>query len=173
MRRALGFREKVRRHDFATLSSRDADEESPRDGYDPSMNPFEISPVRVVGRTLPRGYEDAMVVPAGARLLVLGGHVAFSHDRVLRHPGDLVGQFRVTLENLKATLTACGGDVTHLVALTVMTTDVPAYRSHLKELGKIWIDVFGKKWPAMTLLGVVALMEEGAVVEIDGIAALP
>lgn len=173
MRRAHGFREKAPRRVFATPSSHEADEGSPRDGYDPSMNPFEISPVRVDGRTLPRGYEDAIVVPAGARLLVLGGHVAFSHDRVLRHPGDLVGQFRVTLENLKATLAACGADATRLVSLTVMTTDVPAYRAHLKELGKIWIDVFGKTWPAMTLLGVVALMEEGAVVEIDGIAALP
>ncbi len=131
-----------------------------------------VTPLRVPGRVEPRGYEDAMIVAPGKRLLVLGGHVAFDDHRRLLHAGDLVGQFRVTATNLRATLAAAGATVSNLASLTVMTTDVAAYRRHLPELGRIWIEIFGKRWPAMSLLGVTALMEEGAVIEIDGLAAL-
>lgn len=131
-----------------------------------------VDPLRVPERVPPRGYEDAMIIAPGKRILVLGGHVAFDGQRRLLHAGDLVAQFRVTLLNLRATLTAAGGTVSNLASLTVMTTDVPAYRQHLPELGRIWMDVFGKRWPAMTLLGVTELMEAGAVVEIDGLAAI-
>jgi enamine deaminase RidA (YjgF/YER057c/UK114 family) len=48
---------------------------------------------------------------------------------------------------------------------------VALYRQKLPEIGKVWQEVFGRFYPAMTLLGVTGLMEPGCVIEIDGIAA--
>ncbi len=130
-------------------------------------------PVQVPGSVAPRGYSDGVVSSAGCRLLHLGGHVAFDSERRIRHPGDLVGQMRVVLENLKGTLSAAGGGPEHLVKLTIHTTDVLKYRANLGEIGKIWRSILGCAYPAMTLLGVRELFDDGAVLEIDGVAALP
>lgn len=123
------------------------------------------------GMERPRGYEDAVLCEGARSVLFLGGHVAFDANRKILHPGDLVAQVRVTLANIKATLGAAGLDPSNLVKLTIHVTDVAAYRAKLGEIGKAWRDAFGKVYPAMTLLGVTALMEPGCVVEIDGIAA--
>lgn len=123
------------------------------------------------GMERPRGYEDAVLCEGARSVLFLGGHVAFDANRKILHPGDLVAQVRVTLANLKATLGSAGLDASNLVKLTIHVTDVAAYRARLAEIGKVWREVLGKAYPAMTLLGVTALMEPGCVVEIDGIAA--
>jgi enamine deaminase RidA (YjgF/YER057c/UK114 family) len=132
---------------------------------------MERRSIAAPGLVKPRGYEDAVLCEGAGKVLFLGGHVAFDAHRKILHPGDLVGQMRVTLRNLKSTLEAAGLDVFDLVKLTIHVTDVAAYRQNLSEIGKVWQAVFGKFYPAMTLLGVTALMEEGCVVEIDGIAA--
>jgi enamine deaminase RidA (YjgF/YER057c/UK114 family) len=119
----------------------------------------------------PRGYEDAILCAGAQTVLFLGGHVAFDQNRKILHPGDVVGQMKVVLANMKATLGAAGLDPTHLVKLTIHVTDVAAYRASLADIGRVWREEFGKVYPAMTLLGVTALMEPGCVVEIDGIAA--
>ncbi|HYC78256.1 MAG TPA: Rid family hydrolase [Planctomycetota bacterium] len=119
----------------------------------------------------PRGYQDAVVVAGAGTWLVLGGHVAFDAERRLLHPGDLLGQFRVVLRNLRATVESAGFAVEDLVKLVVHVTDVAAYRASVKPLGAIWREELGRHFPAMTLLGTTALMEPGAVVEIDGLAA--
>jgi enamine deaminase RidA (YjgF/YER057c/UK114 family) len=123
------------------------------------------------GMEKPRGYEDAVLCDGAQAILWLGGHVAFDKNRKILDPGDLVAQTRVTLANLKATLAAAGLDPSHLVKLTIHVTDVAAYRANLSEIGRVWREALGKTYPAMTLIGVTGLMEPGAVIEIDGIAA--
>ena len=127
--------------------------------------------IAVKGMERPRGYEDAVLCEGATSVLFLGGHVAFDANRKILHPGDLVAQVRVCLSNMKATLGAAGLDPSHLVKLTIHVTDVAAYRARLSEIGQVWRETLGKVYPAMTLLGVTALMEPGCVVEIDGIAA--
>jgi enamine deaminase RidA (YjgF/YER057c/UK114 family) len=127
--------------------------------------------VSAAGMTRPKGYEDAVLLDGAKQVLVLGGHVAFDAERKILHAGDVVAQMRVTLGNIKATLHAAGFHVSDLVKLTIHVTDVALYRAKLAELGHVWREVFGKHYPAMTLLGVRELMEPGSVLEIDGIAA--
>jgi enamine deaminase RidA (YjgF/YER057c/UK114 family) len=129
-------------------------------------------PVDVPGRSAPSGYSDATAAAAG-RVVHLGGHVAFDAERRLRHPGELVPQLAATLENLRATLQAAGGAPEHLVRLTIYTTDVPAYRAATREIGAHWRRVLGRVFPAMTLIGVQALFEPEAVIEIDAVAVIP
>jgi enamine deaminase RidA (YjgF/YER057c/UK114 family) len=127
--------------------------------------------VTAPGFVRPKGYEDAVFCSGAREVLFLGGHVAFDQNRKILHPGDVVAQVRVTLQNLIGTLRAGGLDVGDLVKLTIHTTDVGAYRARLSEIGRVWREALGKHYPAMTLLGVGELMEPGCVVEIDGIAA--
>lgn len=130
-------------------------------------------PVNMPGATPPRGYSDAVLAGPVGRLLVLGGHVAFDAERRIVARGDIPGQVGQIVRNLKATLAAAGAGPEHLVKLTIHTLDVPAYRARLREIGEVWRRELGCTYPAMTLLGVAALFDDGALVEIDGLAVLP
>ena len=124
------------------------------------------------GSVAPRGYSDSVLAGPG-RLLVLGGHVSFDQDRRIVHRGDLPAQVGQTLRNLRATLAAAGGTPDPRGKLTIHTLDVPLYRAKLRQIGEIWRRELGCAYPAMTLLGVAALFDDGALVEIDGIAVIP
>jgi enamine deaminase RidA (YjgF/YER057c/UK114 family) len=132
----------------------------------------EIRFVNLPGAVAPKGYSDAGVVSAAAQQIVLGGHVAFDAQRNIVAPGDICGQMRQTLKNLRATLAACGATPAHLVKLKIHVTDVSAYKANLKTIGAIWREELGAVYPAMTLVGVTALFEPGSVVELDGIAVV-
>ncbi|MAG56214.1 MAG: enamine deaminase RidA [Planctomycetes bacterium] len=129
--------------------------------------------VNAPGFVDPVGYSDATRSGDGRRLVFLAGHVAFDKERRIVHAGDLVAQVRQTLHNLRGTLEAAGGHPEDLVKLTIHTMDVPAWRAQLGPIGAAWRDVLGRVFPATTLLGIAELFDDGALVEIDGIAAVP
>ena len=54
----------------------------------------------------------------------------------------------------------------------IYVTDVDAYRASLSELGEVWRLHFGRRYPAMALVGVAALFEPDAKVELMGVAVL-
>jgi enamine deaminase RidA (YjgF/YER057c/UK114 family) len=127
------------------------------------VNPPDLSP--------PAGFSHA-VVAAGSRLVFLAGQTALDAD------GKVVGdtlpeQFARALTNLLAALRAAGGTPADLARVTVYATDVAAYRTHARELGRIWRELAGRDYPAMAVVEVVRLWDERAVVELDGFAVLP
>ena len=66
-----------------------------------------------------------------------------------------------------------GGDPDHLVSLVVYTTALDEYRASTAELGEVWRRHFGKRYPAMALVGVSALFDPDARVELMGVAVVP
>jgi len=132
-----------------------------------------ISDVRP--RTLPRpsGFSYGYEVKSG-RLVFLAGQVAVDEHGTIVGTGDLVAQFRQVCRNLHATVTAAGGAMDDIVKLTIYVLDVAAYKRQLKELGGVYREYFGKHFPAMTLVGARDLFDatEGAMIEIEGVAAL-
>jgi enamine deaminase RidA (YjgF/YER057c/UK114 family) len=122
------------------------------------------------GPVPPRGYSDATLSGPGLRTLHIAGHVAFDADRRILHPGDLLLQLPVVLRNLGATLREAGAVPEDLVKLVIFTTDVAGWRARRREIGVIWRGELGPVYPAMTLVGVSALFDPGAVVEIEGVA---
>ena len=52
-------------------------------------------------------------------------------------------------------------------------TDLGAYNGSLKDIGKVYRDVFGAHYPAMTLVAVADLVEPDALVEIEATAVIP
>jgi enamine deaminase RidA (YjgF/YER057c/UK114 family) len=85
---------------------------------------------------------------------------------------DLVPQFDQALSNVCCLLQAAGGKPTDIVRLTVYLTDMPAYRSSLHELGEVWRSHLGRHYPAMSVVGVAALVHPQAVVEVEATALL-
>jgi enamine deaminase RidA (YjgF/YER057c/UK114 family) len=72
-----------------------------------------------------------------------------------------------------AALRAAGGEPEHLVQLLVFVTDVAEYKASLRALGEVWRRRFGRRYPAMGLFGVTALLDEEARVELVGTAVIP
>jgi reactive intermediate/imine deaminase len=81
--------------------------------------------------------------------------------------GDMEAQVRRVFDNLRAVAHAAGGDLTHVVKLTVYLTDL----AHFALVNRVMAEYFGPPYPARAAIGVAAL-PRGAVVEIDGILEL-
>ncbi len=120
----------------------------------------------------PVGYSNGVLAPSGARLLFIAGQIAWDADQVLVGEGDLAAQFRQALANVLTVLDAAGGRPEHLASLTVFVKDKQDYLGRRSELGAIWRERVGRHYPAMALVQVADLLEEGALVEIAGIAAI-
>jgi enamine deaminase RidA (YjgF/YER057c/UK114 family) len=110
----------------------------------------------------PVGFSHAVVA---GRVIYLGGQIG---------EGDsVVEQFDSAAAKLVTALRAAGGEPDHLASLVVYVTDVDEYRASLSELGAVWRTHFGRRYPAMALVGVAALFEPEAKVELMGVAVLP
>ncbi len=118
----------------------------------------------------PRGYANG--VSATGRTICVAGQIGWDAQQRLV-PGGLVPQARQALENILAVLAVDGARAEHLVRLTWYVTDREAYLAAGRELGEAYRAVLGKHFPAMSAVQVLALMEPGAVVEIEATAVVP
>jgi enamine deaminase RidA (YjgF/YER057c/UK114 family) len=110
--------------------------------------------------------------PVGFSHAVVAGGAVYLAGQI--GDGDsIVEQFDSAAGRLLTALRAAGGEPDHLASLTVYVTDVEEYRSSLSELGAVWRRHFGRRYPAMALVGVAALFEPDAKVELMGVAVPP
>ena len=135
----------------------------------------EPSPLQVVlpqGWPRPRGYSQAIRVPAGRELVFVSGQVGWD-ERGRFGSADFVPQFEQALRNCAAVVAAAGGCAADIVRLTMFCRDRRAYLERQREVGEAYRRVMGGHYPAMALMEVSALMEDGAQVEIEATAAVP
>ena len=59
-----------------------------------------------------------------------------------------------------------------IVRLVIYVTDKNEYRSRMKEIGERYRARMDKHFPAMVLVEVASLLEDGAQIEIEAIAVL-
>lgn len=119
----------------------------------------------------PVGFAHAVVARPG-RTVFLGGQTAQGPDGTI--VGDTVAaQLDVAAGNVVAALRAAGARPDHLVSMIIYVTDVAAYRAALPALGPVWRAHFGRHYPAVALLGVTALFDDDAMVELVGTAVVP
>jgi reactive intermediate/imine deaminase len=81
--------------------------------------------------------------------------------------GDIEAQVRRVFDNLLAVAQAAGGDLSHVVKLTVYLTDL----AHFALVNRVMAEYFSQPYPARAAVGVAAL-PRGAAVEMDGILEL-
>jgi enamine deaminase RidA (YjgF/YER057c/UK114 family) len=120
--------------------------------------------VDVPGLPEPVGYAHAVVAGPG-RTVYLGGQIGTGET--------VVEQFNAAATNLVTALRAAGGEPDDLVSLVVYATDLDEYRASLSDLGEVWRHHFGRRYPAMALVGVSALLDPLARVEVLGVAVVP
>jgi enamine deaminase RidA (YjgF/YER057c/UK114 family) len=133
------------------------------------MNKQFVSPASLAK---PSGYTPGLLT-TGGRLLFLAGQTGMDASGVITSPGDIAAQFSQALVNLRAVVTEAGGQMTDIVKLTIFVTDKATYRAQLEPIGAAYRAVFGKYFPAITLVEVRSLYDDQALVEIDGMAVLP
>jgi enamine deaminase RidA (YjgF/YER057c/UK114 family) len=119
--------------------------------------------VSVPGLEEPVGFAHAVVAAPG-RTVYLGGQVGAGET--------VVEQLDTAAANLVAALRAAGGEPDDLVSLVLYATDVGEYRASLPELGEVWRRHFGRRYPAMALVGVSALFDPEARIELMGVAVV-
>ena len=119
----------------------------------------------------PRGYSHGTLAPPGHQLLALAGQIGW--DAAGRLASGFVNQFALALDNLLAVLQAAGGAPEHLLSLRIYVVDKRAYREAAREVGQVYRARVGRVYPAMALVQVADLLEDGALVEIEGLAAVP
>ena len=81
-------------------------------------------------------------------------------------------QFEKALENVLEVVREEGGSPDAIVEMVVFVKDMDAYRKARKEIGGSWKKVFGKHYPAITMVEVTDLFEPGTLLEIRAVAAL-
>jgi enamine deaminase RidA (YjgF/YER057c/UK114 family) len=116
------------------------------------------------------GYSHGAI--ARGRKLAIAGQIGWDASAKLVSR-DFAPQFDRALENLAIVLAAAGGGPEDLVSLRIYVVDKRAYQSALKEVGAAYRKHLGRHFPAMALMQVADLLEEGALVEIEGLAVIP
>lgn len=118
----------------------------------------------------PKGYANG--ISAKGRIIVTAGVIGWN-AREEFEADDLPGQFRQALENILAILAEDGAGPEHIVRMTWYVTDIAAYRDGLAQIGATYRALIGKNFPAMAVIGVTALVEPRAKIEIETMAVVP
>lgn len=114
-----------------------------------------------------KGYANGMLTDDGT--LYVGGQIGWTGDQVFE-VFDFVGQLRQTLANVVAVVEAAGGQPSDVARLTWFIIDKTEYMARQREVGAAYREVFGRHFPAMSVVVVAGLIEDDALLEIEATA---
>lgn len=118
----------------------------------------------------PKGYANGVL--AEGRLIFLAGQVGWdAEERIVSD--SFTAQAEQALGNIVAVLAEGGAGPEHLVRLTWFVTDKREYLASQAELGKAYLRVIGRHFPAMSVIEIKGLFEDGAKLEIEATAVVP
>lgn len=117
----------------------------------------------------PKGYANG--VAAHGTQVFIAGQIGWNANAELVS-SDFVAQTEQALRNIIEVLAEAGGEPRHLVRLTWYVTDKREYVASQAEIGAAYRRTIGKHFPAMTLVVVAGLLENGAKVEIEATAVI-
>lgn len=117
----------------------------------------------------PKGYANG--IAARGEMVFLAGIIGWNEEE--RLATGLVAQFRQAMENIMALLREAEALPEHVVRMTWYVTSREDYLASAREIGAIYREFFGRHYPVMAVVQVVALMEADAMVEIEVTAVKP
>lgn len=126
--------------------------------------------IHPVGWAPAKGYANGILTPSG--VLHVGGQIGWTPEQVFE-AHDFVGQMRQALANIAAIVAAAGGRPEHVTRMTWFVKDKAEYLAHQREIGVAYRAVFGRHFPAMSMLVVSDLIEDAALLEIEATAEIP
>jgi acetolactate synthase-1/2/3 large subunit len=131
-------------------------------------SPMSVTTLEVPGRERPRGYSD--VATAGGIVAVAG---QLPSSDILDDGGGFADQFISAMSRFVEALAAAGAGPDNVLMMRVYVTAMDDYKASLADLGAMFRETFENQYPATTLVEVGALVDERAMVEIEGLAARP
>lgn len=132
---------------------------------------MKIEVLKPASLSKPVGFAHGMKVSCG-QLLFVAGQVAKDVEGKTVGRGDIVKQFEQAITNLKAVIDEGGAKMTDIVKLNMYVIDKKGYFAKSREIGEIYRRLFGKHFPAITLVQVVGLAEDDLMIEIEAVAAI-
>jgi enamine deaminase RidA (YjgF/YER057c/UK114 family) len=131
--------------------------------------PFEL--LNPKGLECPVGYAHVAKI-TGGNIVYVAGQAPFDENGQVVGKGNFVVQFAQVIRNLKTAVEAAGGHPDQYAVLTIYITNLQAYLNDKNALGGVYREVFGKYFPAITLVQVGSLYNPDCMVEISGIAVI-
>ncbi len=121
------------------------------------------------GMAAPVGpYAHVVTAPPGGRLVYCAGAVALGPDGEVVAQGDIVGQTRQVMENLRLALEAAGATFDDVIKVTNYVVDVNDWRKVLP----VRAEYLKEPYPASTFVEVSALMFPELLIEIEAVAVV-
>lgn len=136
------------------------------------MTPFDSVSRFPIPEGWPRGSGYSHAVVAEGRAIYIAGQIGWDPVSLQLPEGGLIPQTRQALQNVVAVLAAASAKPADLVRLTWFVTDRDAYVGARQAIGQTYRDVIGRYFPAMSVIFVSALLEPGAMVEIEATAVV-
>ena len=115
------------------------------------------------------GYANGMLMADGT--LHIGGQIGWDKNKTLVS-NEFIGQMEQALTNIVEIVRAAGGDIGDIGRLTWFVKEKQEYLAKQIEVGQAYRRVFGKHFPAMSMLIIKDLVEDEALLEIEATAYL-
>ena len=131
--------------------------------------PFEL--LNPAGLEKAVGYSHVAKI-SGGKIVCVAGQAPLDSNGSVVGKGDFVAQFRQVMQNLRQAVEGVGGLPNQFAVLTMYVTDIQAYLSNKKAVGMAYYEVFGKYFPAITMVEVKGLYHPDCMVEISGVAVI-
>jgi enamine deaminase RidA (YjgF/YER057c/UK114 family) len=120
-----------------------------------------------------RGTGYAHGTAGRGRIICTAGQVGWDPGTQQFASADFATQAAQALGNVAAVLRAAGASAEHLVRMTWFISDRQAYLDARAAIGVAYREHFGRHFPAMSVVVVAALLDPGALVEIEATAIVP
>lgn len=117
----------------------------------------------------PFGAFSMAALPGNGQIVHIKGQVSLNAAGKLVARGDMAGQVRKVLENIRTVLESFGGGMADIVSLTHYTVDIDGFMA----AGPIRAEFFSPPYPVTTTVEVVRLYDPDLLIEISGIAEVP
>jgi enamine deaminase RidA (YjgF/YER057c/UK114 family) len=122
----------------------------------------------------PKGFSHGVLAPRSGRILFVAGQNA-SRDEYGVEPSirdRFVRQFEVALDRVLTVVREAGGGPEDIGRMTIYVKDMQSYLSSRSKLGEVYRAAMGAHYPAMALVEVSDLVDEGTIVEIEATAVI-
>ena len=133
------------------------------------MTPRQV--ITPSGWKAPSGYAHG--VRSTGVIIAIAGQIGWNPRTGQFETDDFAEQTAQALRNIAEVLQAANARPEHLVRLTWYVTSKDEYTKARKAIGAAYKEIFGRYYPAMSVVVVSALLEPRAKVEIEATAVVP
>ena len=133
------------------------------------MTPRQV--ISPTGWKTPSGYAHG--ISSSGRVIAVAGQIGWNPRTAQFESEDFAEQTAQALKNIAEVLQSANARPEHIVRLTWFITSRDEYNRARKAVGSAYKEIFGRYYPAMSVVVVSALLEPQAKVEIEATAVVP